>query len=405
MKIAKLYVHENSIDVELLHPVTSGTVGARVDIEYDSHWSGMDRTIIWRGSGRSIVDIMASGIVPAEVVAAPGSRLMVGFYGTVDGTATPTIWADLGTVLTGADPSGDPSTEPSLPVWSQTKAVADQANAAAKEAKAVADQAGETAIHALEMSDYALAQASEAMDTANGAMTIAKGRATGYVFDTKADMDKWLWGKVPPAPGMDATIDLGAVENAEKNRAMLVLGDNLYIRDKGVPDYWWDGEKEQELETQKVDLAEYVKNTDYATTAGDKAGVVRFLNLSTGTYGIQAASQNYPGAVLIAKANYSDIDKRTSKYKPIVPYNLDYAVHSVLKKQPKFISSYTGDINEDGHAAANGSGDYIGQIRLQGNCRSRPQRVWMYIGLDMNDPEVGLPVWLDLLSGEAYGGW
>ncbi len=66
---------------------------------------------------------------------------------------------------------------------------------------------------------------------------IAKGRATGYVFDTKDDMDAWL--------------------TDSENVVKLVLGDNLYIRATDVPDYWWDGTAAQELETQKVDLSEY----------------------------------------------------------------------------------------------------------------------------------------------------
>lgn len=65
----------------------------------------------------------------------------------------------------------------------------------------------------------------------------AKGRATGYVFDTLADLE----------------LALEDVEFTSK----LVLGDNLYIRATDVPDYWWDGNQKQELETQKVDLTEY----------------------------------------------------------------------------------------------------------------------------------------------------
>lgn len=34
------------------------------------------------------------------------------------------------------------------------------------------------------------------------------------------------------------------------------IGQNFYIRDVGVPDYWWDGGKAQPLETQKVDLTD-----------------------------------------------------------------------------------------------------------------------------------------------------
>lgn len=75
------------------------------------------------------------------------------------------------------------------------------------------------------------------------AEAIAKGRATGYVFDTIDDLDAWL---------ADPT-----------NTANLVLGDNLYIRATDVPDYWWDGEQKQILETQKVDLDGYVKEKEY----------------------------------------------------------------------------------------------------------------------------------------------
>ena len=89
--------------------------------------------------------------------------------------------------------------------------------------------------------------------TANTAESIAKGRATGYVFNTVADLETWL--------------------QDEKNVANLVLGDNFYIKATDVPDYWWDGTNKQPLETQKVDLTEYVKNTDYATQS--KAGVVK----------------------------------------------------------------------------------------------------------------------------------
>ena len=71
----------------------------------------------------------------------------------------------------------------------------------------------------------------------NKATAIAKGRSTGYVFDTEEELNNWL----------------SVSENTDK----LVLGDNLYIRDVGVPDRWWDGSASYQLETQKVDLSPY----------------------------------------------------------------------------------------------------------------------------------------------------
>ena len=102
------------------------------------------------------------------------------------------------------------------------------------------------------------------------AMSIAKGRATGYVFDTKSDMDAWL-------------------ENAE-NVSNLVLGDNLYIRAVDTPDYWWDGSSAQMLETQKVDLTGYAKQSyveSYSiakpTTPTEDSAVILNADGTTGT--------------------------------------------------------------------------------------------------------------------------
>ena len=141
----------------------------------------------------------------------------------------------------------------------------------------------------------------EIQATANTAESIAKGRATGYVFNTVADLETWL--------------------QDEKNVANLVLGDNLYIKATDVPDYWWDGTTKQPLETQKVDLSEYIKNTDYAT---DTIGGIVKVNTS---YGITMRSNNVLG---ISAASSTLIDAKTNQYRPIVPSNLDYAVKSVV---------------------------------------------------------------------------
>lgn len=80
-----------------------------------------------------------------------------------------------------------------------------------------------------------------AQDTADEAESIARGRAQARVFDTKADMDLWL---------ADST-----------HTALLNVGDNLYIKDTGVPDYWWNGESASPLEAEKPDLTEYYTKT------------------------------------------------------------------------------------------------------------------------------------------------
>ena len=141
---------------------------------------------------------------------------------------------------------------------------------------------------------------------------IAKGRATGLVFDNFDGMDAWMQSP------------------AHKN--YLQQGDNLYIKDTGVPDYWVCSVLEEPdaetgyyyeiapLETQKVDLDEYVKNTDYAT--GEKGGVVKINNSSSG---LKVDSN---GVLSIKQATKSIIDSKISQTYPITPYVLDYAVQS-----------------------------------------------------------------------------
>ena len=65
---------------------------------------------------------------------------------------------------------------------------------------------------------------------------IAQGKQTGYVFDTKADMET-------------ALADADFVAN-------LKAGDDLFIKEQNQPDYWWTGEEALEAEG-KTDLDNY----------------------------------------------------------------------------------------------------------------------------------------------------
>lgn len=79
-----------------------------------------------------------------------------------------------------------------------------------------------------------------------------EGAAPGLVFDTVADMEAYV----------------------AEHSAELKVGQNLYIREVDVPDYWWDGTAVQELET-KVDLSGYAKQEEVdqlSKAKADKAG-------------------------------------------------------------------------------------------------------------------------------------
>ena len=253
----------------------------------------------------SVLDENDTCVVPWEVCGEDGSFYfsVFGEKGSTRRTASTVRYK----VVKGAITSDFQPSDPTPELYDQILGIVNETK---KEQETFVTECQETLQAAETAAELAEQRADDALEIATNAETIAKGRATGYVFDTKADMMTWL--------------------SDEANTAKLVVGDNLYIRDKGVHDYWWDGEKEQELETQKVDLTEYVKNTDYV--ARNKVGLVGLY--TNGTFGLtMIQDQNkYPGGIKIQMAEKSAIDARSSQatYQPIVPATLDYAVKTSL---------------------------------------------------------------------------
>lgn len=104
-------------------PVVSGTVGLPVKFSFDESWQGLEKTAVFRVNGTVMdqIHIAAETVVPWELLTKPGCRLWCGVYGcnSSGSVQVPTVWADLGIVEPGAEPSGDVSSEPTLPVWQQ----------------------------------------------------------------------------------------------------------------------------------------------------------------------------------------------------------------------------------------------------------------------------------------------
>ncbi|KAA6362911.1 MAG: hypothetical protein EZS28_041562, partial [Streblomastix strix] len=78
---------------------------------------------------------------------------------------------------------------------------------------------------------------------------IAQGKSKGYVFATQEELNDWM-----------------AVQD---NVANLAIGDNLYIVDKEVTDYWWDGTSLRILETELPDMSNVVTTIGTATGNGN----------------------------------------------------------------------------------------------------------------------------------------
>lgn len=109
-----------------LEPLTSGMVGAKVEFVLSPDFDGLTVTAVFT-NGAVTKDVLNPGaecFIPPEVLEIAGKTVKVGIY-AVRGSeiVIPTVYAPIGVVLPGADPSGDTSTSATLPVWAQIEAM------------------------------------------------------------------------------------------------------------------------------------------------------------------------------------------------------------------------------------------------------------------------------------------
>lgn len=123
MRIAEVQVAKTTCKTTPLVPIPKGIVGATVSIEYtDPAWDDLQKTVVFRSAvTKDVLDAGSEVVVPAEVVSRAGVNLYMGVYGVdaANNVVIPTIWTELGLVNGAAAPSGDTSSDPSLPVWAQ----------------------------------------------------------------------------------------------------------------------------------------------------------------------------------------------------------------------------------------------------------------------------------------------
>ncbi|KAA6373929.1 MAG: hypothetical protein EZS28_030545 [Streblomastix strix] len=78
---------------------------------------------------------------------------------------------------------------------------------------------------------------------------ITSGKSKGYVFATTDEMNTWM--------------------EDQETVAKLAIGDNLYIVDKQVMDYWWDGSNLRALETELPDMSNIMTILGTVTGGGN----------------------------------------------------------------------------------------------------------------------------------------
>ena len=108
-------------------PITTGMVGLRAEFIFSEDWAGLQKTAVCAGSGvtKDVLVVQDAITVPPECLTDPASDLKIGLYGTnsTGNIVIPTIYAYCGRLFRGADPSGDESVDPTLPIWAQLQAM------------------------------------------------------------------------------------------------------------------------------------------------------------------------------------------------------------------------------------------------------------------------------------------
>ena len=119
----RLKIDTRQARIEEVELVTSGSVGMTVKFEFSEDWDGLHKTAVFSAgpTTRDVILDSDTAVIPHEVLTVPNQTLRIGVYGTNQGGSVviPTIYAIVGSVRPGADPSGDPGTDPTLPVWAQ----------------------------------------------------------------------------------------------------------------------------------------------------------------------------------------------------------------------------------------------------------------------------------------------
>ena len=103
--------------------LTCGMVGKKVRFVFSPEWDGLIKTAVYMAGDSCVIHPLVGleDTIPAQVLAAPLARLLVGIYGqSPDGQLViPTIRAEGPDILPGVEPQGDPETAPELPVWAR----------------------------------------------------------------------------------------------------------------------------------------------------------------------------------------------------------------------------------------------------------------------------------------------
>lgn len=303
--------------------LTAGMAKAeKIQFVFSRDWNGLCKTAVFT-DGLTTIDVLEASwaenvvTIPAEVMTTAGRVVRVGIYGTTaDGMALPTIWANLGKVQPGADPSGDEATEPTLPIWSQLLAqigdLSDLTTLAKSNLVAAINEAAKTGSGSAGGIDMRV-EGDYIQYSTDGGRTWANLIAIDTLRGPKGEP-----GEAGPAgaPGKDgATGPQGPKGDPGSPGEQGPKGDPGETGPQGAPGEKGDkgdpGEKGPQGETGPAGPAgpdghTPVKGTDYWTKADQQAIAAELLAANPGTAGQFATSNGSGGITWVSLTNVAE---------------------------------------------------------------------------------------------------
>ena len=153
---------------------------------------------------------------------------------------------------------------------------------------------------------------------------LANEKANSLVFDTKEQLDSWVAGTYTRSDG--------------KTTADLKVGDNLYIVELGVPDYWWDGSVAVEMESKSVQKADQTYSPSSENAQSGKA-VAEAVKTLIGTNIGNPAADTIWGA-----KNYADAVAGNAKY-TLIGSDSDTGDSDTIKGAKKYTDGEIETVN------------------------------------------------------------
>ena len=326
----KFILNKDKLTIESVEEINSGSVNYyEADVEYDSSWNGLIIKAV----------LVRNGEEEGKEIAVIGNKVFIdkkefgwhciGFVGyRIENEAkTYQISTDLQAFCIQRGAGGIDVVESGTPTATEWELYIAQIE---KIANGISDEIAEETMTKVQLQiDEIREIADNAEDNAETAVSIAKGANQSLVYGDYNTMITALnaIAKETYKVGQNILIitlnvaDLWISAIAEKSIEYTYTSDDDFVAILKEQGYVQVGYyKLSALETQKVELGEYVKNTDYATLT--KAGVVK-----AGQNGIYIDGA---GNLYVGSATKDEIDRRAGNYKPIVPTTLDYAVGSVF---------------------------------------------------------------------------